>query len=198
MFLEQFQVQFLNNMWLEKSLFTFLVSILLYSILFIYLKKSQYNLKRIFYITLLYFYGVIVFHITILPLPLDEIGVESLQMSSSNNHYVNLIPFIDFLQMGKFSFIRQVIGNIVMFVPLGFLLPLSFKKCENVKNLIKYSFSTSLTIELLQLIICIFLIKAPYRVWDINDLLLNSFGSLLGYVLYHNIFKVVFSKTDQC
>ncbi|WP_195251918.1 VanZ family protein [Romboutsia sp. 1001713B170207_170306_H8] len=178
-------------MWLEKSLFTFLISIILYSVLFIYLKKSKYNFKKIFYITLLYFYGVIVFHITILPLPLDKIGVESLQLASYNNYYLNLIPFNDFIKMDKFSFIKQVIGNIVMFIPLGFLLPLSFEKCKDIKILIKYSFLTSLLIELSQLIICLLWIRAPYRVFDINDLLLNLLGSLLGYILYCNILKVI-------
>lgn len=144
----------------------------------------QCNSIRIFYVTLLYFYGIVVFHITLLPLPLDKIGVESLQMIAKNNSYINFIPFVDFLQYDKRSFIIQVIGNIAMFVPLGFLLPLSFDKCKQMTKTVKYSFLTSLIIELLQLIICIFLIKAPFRVFDINDLILNTFGAILGYILY--------------
>ncbi|WP_122639882.1 VanZ family protein [Romboutsia sp. Marseille-P6047] len=52
-------------------------------------------------------------------------------------------------------------------------------------------FLTSLLIELSQLIICLLWIRAPYRVFDINDLLLNLLGSLLGYILYCNILKVI-------
>jgi glycopeptide antibiotics resistance protein len=180
-------------MWLEKSLFTILVSLILYLIIFIHLKKNKYSLQSIFGITLLYFYGIIVFHVTILPLPLDKLGVESLQMMATNRNYINLIPIIDFIEYDKYSFIKQVIGNIFMFMPLGILFPLVFKKCNNIKILIKYSFFISLFIEILQLVICLFLIKAPFRVFDINDLILNTFGAILGYILYFSI-KVIIDK----
>lgn len=184
-------------MWLDKSILTYTVSVLLYILLLIYIIAKKNEFKKIFYITLLYFYGVVVFHVTLLPIPLDSIGIESLQMMSENNVYIQLIPFLDIFTYGLYSFIKQIVGNIVMFIPLGVLLPLIYDRCKSFKYIIKYSFITSLLIESLQLIICFILIKAPFRIFDINDLLLNTLGGIIGYIFYINI-KQVIKKEVSC
>lgn len=180
-------------MWLDRSILTYTVSIILYILVLIYMVLNKYKFKKLFYATLLYFYGVVIFHITILPIPLDSIVVESLQMLSENNVYIQLIPFSDIFTYNIYSFIKQTVGNIVMFIPLGFLLPLLFIKCRDFKSLIKYSFAISLLIESIQLILSLFLIKAPFRIFDINDLLLNTLGGITGYILYINV-KKIFKK----
>ena len=178
-------------MWLDKSILTYTVSAILYIFLLIYMLIKKYEIKKIGYITLLYLYGIRIFYITILPIPLDVVGVESLQILSENSSYIKLIPFSDIFTYNIDSFIKQSIENIVNFIPLGFLLPLIYNKCRNFKSVIKYSFATSLLIESIQLIISFIIIRAPFRIFDINDLLLNTLGGILGYILYINIKKII-------
>ena len=181
-------------MWLERSLVTVAFSVVLYLFLFIYLKKSTCSFKTILGCTLLHFYAFEVLYITILPFPLDKLGAESLQMMATNSSYINLIPIIGLFKYDLYSLVRQVVGNIVLFIPLGFLLPIVSGKCKGVGTIIKYSFIASLFIEALQLIISIFVVKAPIRVFDINDLILNTLGAVVGYILYSNIKMIVCNK----
>lgn len=178
-------------MLLEKSILTAFISFIIYFISLLFLnKKNKLTLKYGICFTLMYVYAVLVFHITILPLPLDKSGVESLSMFVTGN-YINIIPFKDISGYGWFSFFRQIVGNIIMFMPYGFLLQSITKNTQNIKTVAISAFKVSLLIETLQLIICTFIIKAPFRIFDINDLIMNTFGAIVGYIMYKNL-KILF------
>ncbi len=84
---------------------------------------------------------------------------------------INLIPFIDILIN-----YTQYILNIILFIPLGFLLPILWKKFEKKSLTIICGLLLSLLIEILQ-IFC-------FRATDIDDLLMNTLGTLVGYFLF--------------
>ena len=72
--------------------------------------------------------------------------------------------------------------NISMFIPLGFFLPLLWKKYRKLKNTLLFGLAATVAIEAAQLF--------TYRATDINDLITNVAGTALGYLVY----KVVFGK----
>lgn len=82
---------------------------------------------------------------------------------------INLIPF-------HASSLMTNILNAFMFMPLGFLLPLIWKKYRHWSASVSLAVGFSLTIELLQLF--------NRRVTDIDDLIMNSLGALLGYLFW--------------
>ncbi|WP_192604561.1 VanZ family protein [Bacillus sp. OAE603] len=71
--------------------------------------------------------------------------------------------------------ITNLVGNIIGFVPFGFILPILLKRFKNFKVIVIASFSLSLTYEVIQLLFDI-------GSFDIDDLILNTFGGLLGYI----------------
>lgn len=71
----------------------------------------------------------------------------------------------------------NLFGNILGFVPFGVLLPLAFKDCSKIWHTLLHSFWLSLSIELFQLV-------SHFGEFDVDDIILNCFGALLGYVLY--------------
>ncbi len=79
-------------------------------------------------------------------------------------------------------FFIEILGNILMFSVIGFLLPLLFQKLGSAKRVILLCFLTSLTIELIQL--------ALPRGTDIDDILMNTLGGILGYALYRLFYKL--------
>lgn len=97
---------------------------------------------------------------------------------------INLIPFQSlriiwhiFLNGGDPN--EQIIllfGNIGMFAVPGFLLPVLWRRFEKVKQTVLTCFLISLAIEITQLFVG--------RSTDIDDLLLNTLGGLLGFLLY--------------
>lgn len=85
---------------------------------------------------------------------------------------VNLIPFGD---EKNYRFFFQIGMNAVMFLPFGFLLPVLWQSCRSWKTTTLAGFATSALIELLQLF-C-------FRTTDVDDLLMNTLGAFLGYLL---------------
>jgi glycopeptide antibiotics resistance protein len=75
---------------------------------------------------------------------------------------------------------RLLIGNVVAFVPLGFLWPLLRPSRRGWIAVLGVGAGLSLAIELSQLLISL-VIGYPYRQADVDDVLLNTTGALLGY-----------------
>lgn len=104
-------------------------------------------------------------------------------------HFLNLIPFgwiRETWAMGFLAMISQVIGNILMFVPFGFLLPLVFNACRSFYKTGLVVISFSFSIELVQYFIG--------RSADIDDLILNTLGGMIGFLVYLMTDKLLFSR----
>jgi len=84
---------------------------------------------------------------------------------------LNLIPF----SAGPIDVVGYLL-NVVLFVPLGFLLPLLWPKQDRFWKILLAGVAFSLLIELSQLI--------NLRSTDIDDLLLNTLGADIGFALY--------------
>lgn len=83
---------------------------------------------------------------------------------------INLVPFAY-----MFSDYRNSLLNVLLFVPLGFLLPVLWKRFRSFLWTGLFGLSFSLSIELLQLL--------TLRATDINDLMTNTTGTILGWLL---------------
>ncbi|PEL19279.1 VanZ family protein [Bacillus wiedmannii] len=73
--------------------------------------------------------------------------------------------------------LMNTLGNVIIFIPFGFLLPLLFKQINNVKMASKIFIKFILLIESLQLI-------TFTGVFDIDDIILNMLGALIGYASF--------------
>ncbi len=88
---------------------------------------------------------------------------------------INLRPFLMFKQFRWSS--EQVLGNFVMLLPLGIYIPLLFPKLSGFFKVFIVCLLVSVSIELMQLI-------TSYRSTDIDDVILNTSGAVIGYVMY--------------
>ena len=100
---------------------------------------------------------------------------------------LNLIPFrtlrlfADLLDSGVRSYIRMAIinlgGNIIMFIPLGLLLPIIFPKLATLFRVLLVTSALITVVEILQLFTLV-------GSCDIDDLILNVLGSAIGYGIF--------------
>jgi len=98
---------------------------------------------------------------------------------------LNLIPFktiFEYLQFkhGFNSTITNLLGNIAVFIPMGFLLPLIHKKFTKLKSIVLISAITTFFIEAMQYIMRV-------GVSDIDDISLNIFGGVVGFFMYKTL-----------
>lgn len=75
----------------------------------------------------------------------------------------------------------NLIGNIVLFLPLGILLPLVSSRSSLLKQVLLVAVCASSSIELIQL--ALRFVGNP-RAVDIDDVILNTLGACLGFAFY--------------
>lgn len=98
--------------------------------------------------------------------------------------YIPLFPFLEQIQsVGWGQFLYQAAGNILAFVPISFFLALLFPRLQSFRTNLFAMISISFCVELIQLCINL-LTDIPNRAIDINDLILNTLGGAMGYLLY--------------
>lgn len=77
--------------------------------------------------------------------------------------------------LGDFIVFANLAGNIIIFIPFGFTLPMASKYRDFIATC-SYSFTLSLVVELFQLL-------TRVGSFDVDDLLLNTLGGAIGYIL---------------
>lgn len=95
---------------------------------------------------------------------------------------ISLIPFVNGILHSDYL-------NVVMSIPLGFFLPLMWRKYHNGFETIKFGFYLSLFIELSQLF-------TRFRATDINDLITNTIGAAVGWSIYFVFSKLLLRKIE--
>lgn len=72
---------------------------------------------------------------------------------------------------------ENLVGNVVVFIPFGFLLPFIQERCKHFFVLLLNAFLFVLGIEVFQLF-------SAFGAFDVDDILLNCVGAALGFVFY--------------
>lgn len=93
---------------------------------------------------------------------------------------MNFIPFSEMTRysIGSKAFFYNVIGNIALFVPFGYFVS-DYLKAKRIPHILVVSILISLTAELIQFKIG--------RAFDIDDIILNVIGSIIGFMVYISI-----------
>lgn len=127
-------------------------------------------------------YGVFVLYISILVYFL--FFAENLGRTVNVTKYrYNLIPFkeirrfiIYYRQLGAFAVLTNLLGNVIAFMPFGAFLPLLSDHKLKFLSVAVYTFDLTLIIEFTQLF---------FKVgsFDVDDIILNTLGGILGYLM---------------
>lgn len=144
------------------------------------IKNKSVNCKREFKLLLVYICIVVVARFTFFPFSTVSGKIQPLIFESAKAFpfRINWIPLVNLFDYPeKRDVLINVIGNTAMFIPLGIIWPNAYKDLNKHWKIVSAGVGFSLFIEILQL---------PFydRVSDIDDLLLNSLGFIIGYLIY--------------
>lgn len=152
-----------------------------------FLSRCCYTIFIIYFIFLL---KIILFKYKSLPATFDQLMTGDLHGFRS----YNLIPFQSIHDFTKLMFQGQflrgfhnVVGNVFVFVPLGYFLPLLCKKFQKGTLVILTGFLVSLIFELCQYFL--YLGSA-----DIDDIILNLLGVILGFLFFQFVKRITSKK----
>ena len=100
-----------------------------------------------------------------------------------NRYRYNLVPFAEIKRylsyrnkIGSFHVMVNLLGNVVCFIPFGFVIPILTQK-QTALRMFLLGMSASVLVELLQLV-------SMLGTFDVDDIILNTLGVLIGYVLF--------------
>lgn len=196
---------------IKTALFIFPIIAFLFTLPYIVYHYRKYGAIPAFRTIVVYslvLYLISAYFLVILPLPPIE------QVMKSTLPRVQLVPFQFIADMATKSplilsdsstylkalgdaTVYQVFYNIVLLFPFGFYLRYYFK-CSWVKTIF-YSFLLSLFFEVTQLSGLYGIYPRNYRLFDVDDLIINTFGGWIGYVFtpFISIFLPSRDKLDQ-
>lgn len=167
--------------WFPTTLPLFIIT---YCLLYTRMIKPLNKKDKISY-TLLYLYAFILFDLTQAPFPISKEAIQHIQ--KFHNFRYNVIPF-DGLHLLQFKL------NIIFFIPWGILIAWASKEYQWY-HVFAVGLITSLAIESLQLITS--LLSLNVRSFDVDDLITNTLGALIGYfvvLIYRKIRKKAASQ----
>lgn len=165
-----------------------------------YRKFGSVTFLRVFLVYSFVLYLMCAYFLVILPLPDRE---EVAQMTTPA---VQLIPFSFFRDLPKetgfrllepatylpaltSNFTLQFVFNIALLFPFGFYLRYYFRR--KPLNALLLCFCFSLFFELTQLSGLYGIYPRPYRLFDVDDLLCNTLGGFLGYLLTGPLLRIL-------
>lgn len=154
-------MEVLPDVWPMLIIITVILSSLRIAYLICRHKKFQLHKEMIYLISIIYI--LCLFHV---------VTFQAVNYGTSN-----FVPFKEIFRysFGSHKFIKNIVGNIMMFVPYGFLASYLLKN-KKFSVILILTTVASLTIETVQYYIG--------RVFDVDDIILNLVGGILGFLMY--------------
>ena len=154
--------------------------------------SRQFWLKLFFAIYILFVIKVIIFKY-----PLDQLRaiantwqkdviLEGLG-TANFKPFRTIKMYIDYAY--KLNSVENLAGNVVVFMPLGFLLPFMSAELRKFSDVLLNAFTFVLGIEVFQLF-------SAFGAFDVDDILLNCIGAMLGYGCYRAVAALMEKKKN--
>lgn len=179
-------------------------------LIYTYRKYGYFSFWSTFIILTFIFYALSAYFLVILPLPDVR---DTCAMQSADTKYFQLIPFyfvyeifssgnINWLQPASYinivrhSAFLPSLFNVFILLPLGVYVKYFFSKTMTLKRMVLIGFSVSLFFEITQITGLYGIYNCPYRLFDVDDLILNTLGAVIGFKIAPLILALFPSK-DQ-
>jgi glycopeptide antibiotics resistance protein len=169
------------------------IAIALYLLLRIGINKI-YKFRIVAMEVFLLIYFLLIIDVTLFPIDYWMANMPQANEYGPNDNYIPFSQIIYlFLNSVHYSVaIKQIGGNILMMIPLGFLSPLVINRLNSFLYILFFGIGVSIFIELTQKTISL-IINYNYRSFDVDDIILNCIGCISGYLLLI-IFKSIINQ----
>ena len=148
------------------------------------IKNQKVDWKHEAKLLTVYICLVVISRIVYFPMRLEEGHIASLYLDVDKMYpfWINLTPIVHMFDVYD-GWLINIIGNIAMFIPVGLVWPFGFKKLDTIGKTVLAGAGYTLFIEITQL---------PFylRCSDIDDLIMNTTGVLIGAIIYFGVKRI--------
>ncbi|AMC92502.1 hypothetical protein AOC36_00375 [Erysipelothrix larvae] len=159
-----------------------LIYIGLYILLWLF-KVRHLDIKHRFYVAMLFCFTAVALDLTLFPLSKYSMGENTF---APNLEFFRFITEI--LTYRSWQVLKLTVFNVLLFIPIGYYGKKVFKTLNNFKLILLF-LMFSLFIETTQAL-CSWL-GYSYRIFDVDDLMVNVLGGIIGLILAYIPFKIV-------
>ena len=138
-------------------------------------KKAKKKIKVIAFLLLILYTALMIYFLFF---------SESLGRTPSYDYHYNFTPMAEIMRviknksrLGPGYVLLNLLGNIICFIPYGFFVPILIKKVRKPLTMLAVIFFTTLIVELAQFF-------TKLGVFDIDDIILNFLGGVIGYTIF--------------
>ena len=146
----------------------------------VWTKQKHIDWKREAVLLLMYVNLAVIIRFTFFPMSKVDGQVQPLifDIATAFPFRVNLFPLVNLFDYdNKRDLLLNIIGNVAMFIPSGIVLPIIYRRLDTFVKVLLAGSCISLCIEIIQL-------PFSVRATDIDDLILNTVGVIVGYGIY--------------
>ena len=151
-------------------------------------RRGNVDFKYEAKLLLVYICLVVIARFVYFPMRLVEgkIGTLTMDVDKIFPLWINLIPIVHLADVYD-GWLVNIIGNVTMFIPVGIVWPLCFKKLDTLGKTVLVTAGFPLFIEITQL---------PFydRCSDVDDLILNTTGIFIGALIFFCVRYLVIRK----
>ena len=152
--------------------------------LIVAVRNKKFDVRRELMLLTVYLCIVVIFRFVYFPMGHDNGKIAPLRFESGKIFplWLNLIPAVHLFDVYE-GWLLNITGNILMFVPVGIFWPMCFSRLDTAKKTILAGAGFTFLIEISQL---------PFfdRCSDIDDLLLNTTGVVIGAFIFFGVKKL--------
>ena len=146
----------------------------------IWIRQKHIDWKREAILALMYINLAVIIRFVLFPRDLVDGHIQPLVFDAATAFplRINPIPLVHLFDYDNVrDIVWNVIGNVAMFIPTGIVLPIVYRRLNSLWKAAAAGAFISLCTEILQL-------PFPSRASDIDDLILNTIGVVVGYEIY--------------
>lgn len=149
--------------------------------------KKKVKITREMFSVLFLFYVLMVVYMTLEPFQF-QIPLSIRPFEFDTRLFYELLHMADGYEYLQ---IYYSVGNMIMFMPLGFLLPILYPIFRKWYVILPVSLLTSLLIEMTQALFTL------TRRGTVDDLFFNTLGAFIGYMLVSCIYRIISKKSRK-
>ena len=166
------------------ALFIFITAVWILLRVIFAVKNKTVDIKNELKLLTVYICIVVIARFVYFPMGLENGHIKPLIFDASRilPIWFNLVPIVHLFDVYD-GWIVNILGNIAMFIPVGIVWPICFKKLNTLGKSILAGGCFSLFIEIAQLLFF-------DRCSDVDDLILNTTGVVIGALIYFGIKKL--------
>ena len=152
----------------------------------VWIFNKHIDWRREAVLLLMYVNLAVIFRFTFFPMETVDGQIQPLifDIATAFPFRVNLLPLVNLFDYDSSrDLLINVLGNTLMFVPSGIVLPIVYKRLNTFHRVILAGLGISICIEIIQL-------PFSVRATDIDDLILNTLGVVVGYGIFALIRRI--------